>query len=942
MLEPVSTDGKFLQSSGERLRVKGVAYGTFLPNADGTQFPDIDRVRRDFDRIAALGANTVRTYTPPSPGIMDTAAERGLRVMVGVPWPQHIAFLDNRRLAREVRASVRDYISRLAAHPALLLFAVGNEIPPSVVRWYGRRRIESFLKELFDAGKSAAPEALLTYVNYPPTEYLEVPFFDVCAFNVFLHDERALAAYLARLQHIAGARPLLIAEAGADSLRRSEPRQAILVAQQLRTAFREGACGAIVFSWTDEWWRGGHAVNDWAFGLVDSARRPKLAYRTVQKVFQSVPFPPRQAASWPRVSVVVCAHNAASTMDECLSSLAKLSYPNYEVIVVNDGSTDATGAIASRCAGVRVVHTRNEGLSAARNTGCAHATGEIVAYTDADVRVDPDWLTYLVQPFLTTDVVAVGGPNVVPSDDPWIAHSVARAPGAPTHVLLDDRLAEHVPGCNCAFRRGALQAVDGFNPTFVRAGDDVDLCWRLHARGWRIGFAPAALVWHRHRSTIRGYLRQQVGYGEGETWLMHEHPNKLAKGRVTWRGHIYSPLPFVRSLSASRINAGPFGSAPFPSVYRTDAHPFAYLPHSGRWQISCIALLIAGAAALVTGHLTLAKVFGITALGGLVVTATKCLVYSLRSDLSRVPAVGRLPTRFSRTAYRLTIALLHFVQPFARLYGRIRGAMARPAGRRKGVEHPQVAEQQVALPFAELFRLSFGMSTQQAYWSERWIDVGHLLQAIADRLRHQLAIRRVESDDGWWEDRDVTITDGAGLQFDLRALIEEHADGKCLFRFALQQRFRLLMLLPCISGLTAAMALSGSIFRWPLALAVGLGLAGAAFARVASSARLIARTIAAVTNELGIVPVRTKAAPVACWPARDYVDGTSKPSVAAEATPARAPSPEYTHQVQARGADVGTARVFGGAPATLEMVLRTSRHPGRSKSSVPRAFSSDE
>src|SRR5204862_102549 len=154
-----------------------------------------------------------------------------------------------------------------------------------------------------------------------------------------------------------------------------------------------------------------------------------------------------------------------------LCSLEQLTYPNVEVIVVNDGSRDKTGEIARRHSRFKLIETANAGLSAARNVGLAHATREIVAYTDADTRVDPDWLTYLVQPFITSDVVGSGGPNVVPADDPPMAQCIARAPGAPTHVLLDDRTAEHVPGCNMAFKSDALLAIGGFNAVYLRAGD---------------------------------------------------------------------------------------------------------------------------------------------------------------------------------------------------------------------------------------------------------------------------------------------------------------------------------------------------------------------------------------------------------------------------------------------------------------------------------------
>src|SRR5437899_7745563 len=181
------------------------------------------------------------------------------------------------------------------------------------------------------------------------------------------------------------------------------------------------------------------------------------------------------------------------------------------MILGNDGSKDRPGEIGRSHPGVRLINIPNGGLSAARNVGLAEARGEIVAYTDADVRVDPDWLTYLVQPFLNSNVVAAGGPNIAPPDDPWIAQCVARAPGGPTHVLLDDRIAEHVPGCNCAFRRDALMAIGGFKPIFLPAGDDVGVCWRLQARGWKIGFAPSALVWPHPRARVARSWPHQVG-----------------------------------------------------------------------------------------------------------------------------------------------------------------------------------------------------------------------------------------------------------------------------------------------------------------------------------------------------------------------------------------------------------------------------------------------
>jgi GT2 family glycosyltransferase len=848
-----TVSGKFLHLDGGRYLVQGVSYGTFAPDAGGALFPEPARVARDFEGIARLGANTVRTYTTPPEHVLDEAARCGLRVIAGLPWPQHVAFLDNRTVEREIRAAVRGGVERLASHPATLLFTVGNEIPPGVVRWYGRRRIERFLRELYDEAKTAAPDALITYINYPPTEYLDLSFFDICAFNVFLHDQTELTAYLTRLHHIAGSRPLLVAEAGADSLRNGEAGQAALVSMQVRTAFREGAAGAIVFSWTDDWWRGGQRVDDWRFGLVDAARRVKPAYAAVQRVFQAPASAHVGPQTRPRVSVVICAYNAAATIDECLTSLEQLRYPDFEVIVINDGSTDQTGAIAARHPIVRLITTPNAGLATARNIGLQEATGDIVAYTDADVRVDPEWLTFLVQRFADDDVVAVGGPNIVPPDDPWIAQCVARAPGAPTHVLLDDRLAEHIPGCNCAFRRDALAAIGGFNPIFVRAGDDVDVCWRLQARGGRVGFAPAALVWHHHRASVRGYLRQQIGYGEGETWLMHEHPEQFAGGRINWRGHIYSPLPFIRSLSEMRINAGPFGSAPFPSVYRTDAHPFAYITHSGRWQLAWLLLLTIAVAAT-----AMQKPYGSALLTGAVLaiaaTCAKCLVYGFRSDVASLPPIGGLSVGTSRIVYRLTIAALHFLQPFARLRGRVRGAFSRPAGEQatRPADPPPRRE-----PLAQAVQLLFGREVEKVFWSERWIDMRALLSSIADRLRRQRAARQIELDSGWWEDRDLTVLDRPWFRLDVRALVEEHGQDRCLCRLRMRAHLTAI-LVPMMAACAAVLIVDAAgLVPWPIAAAIaGLLALAIALKDVVSTSRAVWHAVDQVAEEAEMTPLR--------------------------------------------------------------------------------------
>jgi GT2 family glycosyltransferase len=835
-------DGKFLCVDGHRFLIKGATYGTFAPDANGQQFPSPARVATDLALMAQHGLNTVRTYTLPPISLLDEAAKNGLRVMAGVPWPQHVAFLDDRAMARRIRRDVAAQVQALQNHPATLMVAIGNEIPASVVRWHGRARTERFISELFAEVKSVSPETLVTYVNYPPTEYLDLPFLDLVAFNVYLHRESDMRAYVARLHLLAGNKPLLLAELGSDSIRQGEAGQADLTAMQVSAAFREGACGAIAFAWTDEWWRGGFAVEDWAFGLVDADRIPKPALHSVSRVFASAPFPAEEQQHWPKVSVVVCAYNAADTIDECLASLGRLQYPDYEVIVVNDGSRDGTGDIARRHAFAKVIDTPNGGLCVARNTGLQHSSGTIVAYTDADVHVGEDWLTYLVQPFLTSDVVGSGGPNVVPPEDPWMAQCIARAPGAPTHVLLDNRIAEHVPGCNMAFRRDVLLEVGGFNPIYLRAGDDVDLCWRLQARGWKIGFAPAALVWHHHRASVRAYWKQQVGYGEGEQWLMPHHPDRFQGGHPVWRGHIYSPLPFIRGLAKAQVNTGQWGTAPFPSVYLRDAYPFAFMPHKVRWLFTAVALGIAGLVFQSIKNTGFGQFLILVSWLGLLTTVVKCSLLAIDSDVSTLPPLGRLPRSLSRAAYRVAIAWLHFVQPFARGYGRVRGMLADvdlpvPEPIRHGAEKPSIRE------IVSAAGVALGIGGERQFWGEVWTDAPTVLSSIRDRLQRSRSTRSIKLDDGWQMGRDISVQVGRWTWLDLRVLIEDHGSGKGLARVGRQVRLAplgLVRILLSIAGLAGLVALvQAPQSQWPY-----IGVAVVALAAIRWTFRTVAKVIA--------------------------------------------------------------------------------------------------
>jgi len=654
-------DGKFLSIEGQKFYLKGVTYGAFEPRPDG-EYHDAAIIEKDFAQIAASGINTVRVpHAVPARSLLDAAARHGLRVMVGLAAEQYVGYLiDRKKNLREVEQLVLEQVRRCAGHPALLCYALGNEIPASLVRYWGRRRIELYLRCLYHAVKSEDPDGIVTYANYPTTEYLNLPWLDALCFNVYLENEPAFAAYLARLHNLAGDRPLIMGELGLDSMRHGAAEQARVLRWQLRNAFTGGCAGAIVFAWTDEWFRSGAPVNEWGFGLTDRDHNPKPALDAVRQAFAEVPFPHEMA--WPRITVIVCTHNGARTIRKCLEGLNALDYPTREFILVDDGSTDGTAGIAGEF-GVRVISTPHRGLSAARNTGLAAADGEIVAFIDDDAWPDPQWLKYLAHTFLNEQCAGVGGPNIEPPGDGAVADSVANSPGGPVHVLLTDTEAEHLPGCNTAFRREALEMIGGFDPRFLTAGDDVDVCWGLQAAGFKLVFSPAAVVWHRARRTVSGYWKQQFDYGRAEALLEAKWPDKYnSAGHPTWIGRVYGRGATPAAGLGGRIYGGIRGSAPFQFMYRSETGAIGLMLRLPEWYLALVALALLSGVGLLWRPLLVA--FPLLIFAGalsLLHGALEAARTSFPGETLKFPGVLRR---------RCLIVFFHLLQPLARLSGR--------------------------------------------------------------------------------------------------------------------------------------------------------------------------------------------------------------------------------------------------------------------------------
>jgi len=744
--ERVRVDGKFFRIGDRKFHVKGVTYGPFAPNANGEMFTLPEQTARDFAQIRDLGANVIRVYYAPPLWLLNLAEAHELKVLVDIPWPKHLCFLDSPATQTDARKIVRDAAVACGGHPAVFAFSVVNEIPAEIVRWSGVARVEKFIGELVAEVKAITPDCLCTFTSFPPTEFLRSQEIDFVCFNVYLHERTRFEGYLARLQSLAGEKPLMLGELGMDSIREGEPHKCEFLSWQIESTFRAGLAGMVVFSYTDDWFRGGMQIEDWGFGLTTRDRQPKDSFRAVQRQYQIAPY--FQLPRTPKVSVVVATYNGARTLTNCLESLKRLNYPDYEVVVIDDGSKDRTPEIAKQFSYARYIRQENQGLSAARNAGICAATGEIVAFTDDDCRADEDWLYYLVSDLVRGNFAGIGGHNFLPPEDSHVAAAVVVSPGGPAHVMITDREAEHIPGCNMAFYKWALEQIGMFDPIFRKAGDDVDVCWRLQDSGLKIGFSAAGFVWHYRRSTVKAYLKQQAGYGEAEALLMLKHPEHYNSfGGGIWHGRIYAPSYSGLLLRGAVIYHGIFGSGFFQRLYAPDPVQPLMLCTTLAFHV-CINVPLLVLASQIAWATPLAAATCCLSLGTCAVAA----------------AQASLPRQKQRFWSRPLVALLFFLQPIVRGWARIKWRFSLLAERKR---------------FSPVTTVDTEVPEVVAYWSPGHGSRYQFVNAILTKL--ELGGWIYKTDTGWTS-HDIEIPAHLWTHLRLTTVSEELAQGKMNFR----------------------------------------------------------------------------------------------------------------------------------------------------------------
>ena len=235
------------------------------------------------------------------------------------------------------------------------------------------------------------------------------------------------------------------------------------------------------------------------------------------------------------VSVVVCTRNRLEQLAQCLRSLQNLSQPPHEIIVVDNApSSDTTRLLIAQMPGIQYVLEPRPGLSVARNRGIRHSTGDIIAFTDDDVIVHPDWITRLQQSFHHPKVMAATG-LVLPAELETEAQLIFEKglegfSQGYLPLIFDTQFFEQsqhqgVPvwdigaGANMAFRRKAFELVGDFDERLGAGAsgcsEDSELWYRLLAEGWLCRYEPTAVVFHYHRSDLDSLKQQMYQYMRG-------------------------------------------------------------------------------------------------------------------------------------------------------------------------------------------------------------------------------------------------------------------------------------------------------------------------------------------------------------------------------------------------------------------------------------------
>ena len=249
----------------------------------------------------------------------------------------------------------------------------------------------------------------------------------------------------------------------------------------------------------------------------------------------------------PSISVVVPAHNAQQFIEQSIKAILNQVHPGaIEIIVVDDGSTDATARLVRSFPSIKYIYQENAGPAAARNRGARESKGEIIFFTDSDCAPQPDWVAKMIPHFQDTSVAVVAGSYGIRNGQFWLAKSIHQEI-AFRHKFLMPQFPNSFGSYNFCIKKNVFIELDGFDESYrYPSGEDNDLSYKIIKAGYKIYFEKSALVNHWHTTSLQKYLREQYRHGFWRAKLYGRHPG-MARGDdyTFWKDIVEIPLSLL-------------------------------------------------------------------------------------------------------------------------------------------------------------------------------------------------------------------------------------------------------------------------------------------------------------------------------------------------------------------------------------------------------------
>jgi GT2 family glycosyltransferase len=234
------------------------------------------------------------------------------------------------------------------------------------------------------------------------------------------------------------------------------------------------------------------------------------------------------------VSIVIPTFNGAKRIVRCLESLCEQTAGRQvEILVVDDGSKDNIAEVVERFKGARLISQANSGPAAARNHGAREAGGDVILFTDDDCEPAGGWLNAMLKPFRDPEVVGVKGAYRT-RQRPLMARFVQAEYEDRYRLMAHISNIDFIDTYSAAFRRERFMQMGGYDTQFpVACAEDVELSYRMSARGWQMRFAPEAIVYHQHPDSLGRYLKKKFKFAFWRVLAVRKNPSKAVKDSHT-------------------------------------------------------------------------------------------------------------------------------------------------------------------------------------------------------------------------------------------------------------------------------------------------------------------------------------------------------------------------------------------------------------------------